>query len=154
MKSRKIVINATHGGFGLSPEAILDLYCRGSISIVAQKVEDFFPENDDGSPFSLDEQIHRWREYLSLGTPLNPFQTYFSPDEMFVLTYQKIARDDCDLVDVVEKLGAKANGPVSTLEVIEIPGDVVWQIEECEGLEHVAEAHRTWFGKDDQAWRI
>lgn len=152
MKARKIVINTAHGGFGLSPEAILDLYARGSISVMAQKVEDFFPEKDDGSSFQdFDEQIHRWREYFSLGSPLNPFQTYFSPDEMFVLTYKKIARDDFDLVDVVEKLGAKANGPVSILEVIEIPGDMVWQIEECEGLEHVAEAHRRWFGKADQA---
>jgi hypothetical protein len=149
VKARKIVINTTQGGFGLSPAATLELYTRGSTAIVAQRVEDFFPEKGDGSAFDFDEQMYRWREYWALGAPLDPFQTYFSMDGRFVLTYEKIARDDSDLVDVVEKLGANANGPLATLQVIEIPDDVVWQLEECEGLEHVAEAHRTWNGKGE-----
>jgi hypothetical protein len=147
VKARKIVISSTPGGFGLSPEATLELYRRRSIAIVARRVEDFFPEKGDGSSLDFHEQIYRWRDYFSLGKPLSPFQIYFSTDEMFVLTYQNIARDDSDLVEVVEKLGAKANGPFSTLEIIEIPDDVVWHVEECEGLEHVAEAHRTWHRK-------
>jgi hypothetical protein len=149
VKARKIVINTTRGGFGLSPAATLELYGRGSTAVLAHRVEDFFPDKGDGSAFDLDEQKYRWREYLSLGAPLNPFQTYFSMDGRFVLTYREIARDDSDLVEVVEKLGAKANGPLATLEVIEIPHDVVWQLEECEGFEHVAEAHRTWYGKGE-----
>lgn len=143
------MINSTQGGFGLSPEATIELYRRGSSAIVAQRIDDVFLENGDGSAVNFDEQISRWRDYFSACKPLNPFQTYFSPDEKFVLTYQKIARDDFDLVEVVERMGTKANGPLSTLEVIEIPADVKWRIEECEGLEHVAEAHRTWYGKGE-----
>jgi hypothetical protein len=150
VKSRKIVINTTRGGFALSPAAILVLASRGSRAIVAQRVEEFFPEKGEGSAFDFDEQIYRWREYCASGKSLDPFQTFFSTDERFVLTYENIARDDFDLVEVVETLGAEANGPVSTLEVIEIPEDVIWRIEECEGLEHVAEAHRTWHGKGEQ----
>jgi hypothetical protein len=55
-----------------------------------------------------------------------------------------IARDDPRLIDVVEKLGGKANGLYADLTVIEIPDDVEWQIEEYDGMECVAEKHRVW----------
>ena len=56
----------------------------------------------------------------------------------------EIARDDYDLVYVVETLGEKANTPHSKLKVVEIPADVKWQIEEYDGSEHIAEQHRIW----------
>jgi hypothetical protein len=28
--------------------------------------------------------------------------------------------------------------------VVEIPDDVNWQVEEYDGMEHIAEKHRTW----------
>jgi len=149
LQARKVVINSSHGGFGLSPEATLELYRRGCRGIQAKRVEDVFPEKGDGSALDFDEQIHRWRAYLSSCEPLDPFQTYFSPDEKFVLAYPTIDRDDPDLVAVVEQLGTKANALLSTLEIVEIPEDVIWQIKECNGLEHVAEAHRTWYGKGE-----
>lgn len=55
-----------------------------------------------------------------------------------------IARDDADLVAVVEGLGKLANDRYSALKVVEIPADVEWTIGEYDGLEHVAERHRTW----------
>jgi hypothetical protein len=54
-------------------------------------------------------------------------------------------RDDYDLVTVVEGLGAKANGSHAKLKVVEIPADVQWIIEEYDGVEHIAEVHRTWY---------
>lgn len=56
----------------------------------------------------------------------------------------EIARDDYDLVYIVETLGEKANTSYSKLKVVEIPADVEWQIEEYDGSEHIAEQHRTW----------
>ena len=56
----------------------------------------------------------------------------------------EIARDDYDLVYIVETLGEKANTSYSMLKVVEIPADVEWQIEEYDGSEHIAESHRTW----------
>ena len=55
-----------------------------------------------------------------------------------------IERDDPHLVKVVETLGKKANGRFARLKVVDIPEDVDWQIEEYDGLEWVAEMHRTW----------
>lgn len=53
-------------------------------------------------------------------------------------------RSNPKLVNCIEALGRKANGYCSHLKVVEIPDDVKWQIEEYDGLEWVAEKHRTW----------
>jgi len=55
-----------------------------------------------------------------------------------------IPRDSPHLIAVVESMGKRANGECATLLVVEIPDDVLWQIEEYDGMEHVAEKHRTW----------
>ena len=55
-----------------------------------------------------------------------------------------IERDDPGLVKVVETLGGAANGMCAELRIVEIPTDVDWQIEEYDGMEHIAEKHRTW----------
>jgi hypothetical protein len=48
------------------------------------------------------------------------------------------------LVAVVEKLGDRANGKSVNLKIVEIPDGVGWEIESCDGMEWVAEKHRTW----------
>lgn len=55
-----------------------------------------------------------------------------------------IERDDPYLVEVVKRLGAKANGAHASLKIVEIPADVSWHIAEYDGNEWVAEDHRTW----------
>lgn len=55
-----------------------------------------------------------------------------------------IARDDPDLIEVIEELGPMAYGDCSELKIVEIPDDVDWVIEEYDGIEWVSEAHRTW----------
>lgn len=62
------------------------------------------------------------------------------------LAYDDLSMRSCTrLVDVVEKLGSKANGGSANLKVVEIPDDVEWEIEAYDGLEWVAEKHRTWY---------
>lgn len=58
--------------------------------------------------------------------------------------YWDISRDDPVLVELVEKLGDKAGHQYANLKVVDIPDDVDWYIEEYDGLEWVAEKHRTW----------
>lgn len=55
-----------------------------------------------------------------------------------------IPRDDPYLIKVIKELGMAANGPHANLKIVEIPGDVEWLIQEYDGAEWVAEAHRTW----------
>ena len=61
----------------------------------------------------------------------------------------EIARDDADLIAVVEALGSEKAGDdrCAFLKVVEVPmwlREKGWHIEEYDGSEHIAEDHQTW----------
>lgn len=115
---KKIVINKCHGGFGLSHEAIMLYAEKKGINIVTQVQENAL------CPFvyyidEVSEDNHFWDG--------------------------DIKRDDPALVATVEELGEKANDRFAELHIVEIPDDVAgWAINEYDGMEWVAEYHRTW----------
>ena len=112
----KVVINSDFGGFGLSDEAIRAYAKKKGITLVEEKDSQFgFTNFYDGE---------------------------ISDDNLF--WDRDIPRNDEDLVEIVENLGAAASGRFSSLKVVEIPEDVNWYIEEYDGREWVAERHRTW----------
>jgi len=53
-------------------------------------------------------------------------------------------RDDPLLIQVIEELGTRANGPLAKLKIVEIPDGTDYTIISQDGLEHIAEVHRTW----------
>ena len=53
-------------------------------------------------------------------------------------------RSNPALVKCVEALGKDASGELSSLNVVEIPDDVTWEIAEYDGLESVVEKHHKW----------
>lgn len=55
-----------------------------------------------------------------------------------------IERDDPLLIQVFQEVGQAAAGHMCHLKLVEIPAEVHWHIAECDGLEWVAEDHRTW----------
>lgn len=57
----------------------------------------------------------------------------------------EIPRDDPALVRVVEELKERAGERYSDLKVVEIPDGVEWELCEYDGIEWVAEKHRTWY---------
>lgn len=57
---------------------------------------------------------------------------------------KNIARNDPKLVEVVERLGDRANGIHAKLEIVEIPDGVEWEINEFGGQEEIHEKHRKW----------
>ena len=116
----KVVINACHGGFGLSDSAFEKFLDRKGIVWKKQ------PRVGYG-----------WHEYYHAG--------HLGEDEHYLYS-RNMTRDrsDPDLVAVVEEMGKEANGFCAELKVIEIPDGVEWHISEYDGIEHVAEDHRTW----------
>lgn len=56
----------------------------------------------------------------------------------------KVDRDDPVLVKIVSSMGNKANSRYACLKIVEIPDDVEWVVQEYDGKEWVAEAHKTW----------
>lgn len=55
-----------------------------------------------------------------------------------------IQRDDARLIQVVQEMGRAASGPHAALVIVEIPDGTDYEISELDGMEHVAEKHRTW----------
>ena len=56
-----------------------------------------------------------------------------------------IERDDPFLIQTFIELGEKCNDIMAELKLVEFPVDVQWIIVEYDGVEHVAEKHRTWY---------
>ena len=53
-------------------------------------------------------------------------------------------RTNPKLVEVVEKLGEKANGQFADLKVVEIPNNINWFISDYDGIEKIEEEHKIW----------
>jgi hypothetical protein len=133
-----VAVNRCFGGFGLS-EAGYRLYA-------ARKGLTLYPENEGG--------FTTWWIVPPDDRPVTGDEWYkLSDDERAaandaydrcVLYSKDMSRTDPDLIAVIEQLGPAASSDLAKLEVVEIPADVEWHIDEYDGLEHVAENHRTW----------
>jgi hypothetical protein len=118
---RHVVINACHGGFSLSHDAIL-LYHRYAGT-----------------------QIY-WRD-LEPSSSWSPRIYHLDPEctDQHCWSDQDLVRDDPVLVRVVRELGGDAaGGPAAMLKVVKVPADVSWIVQDYDGMEWVAEVHRTW----------
>jgi hypothetical protein len=139
----KVVINNCHGGFGLSHEAVMRYFEIKGIAVYPEQGKDSWgfwtywtvkPEDrvevKEGDAFYEMSQADR-REY-------NKKVSEQSVRE------RDIQRHDPALVQTVEEMGDEANGTYAELKVVDIPDDVDYVVEEYDGMEHIAEAHRTW----------
>ena len=69
-------------------------------------------------------------------------QSYF--DACDALNWSWEMRADRTLVDIIELDAERYGGDRASLKVVEIPDDVEWYIHDYDGMEHIAEKHRTW----------
>jgi len=56
----------------------------------------------------------------------------------------EIERTDKKMIEIVKELGESASSPLAKIEIVEIPDGTEWEIEDYDGIEWVAEKHRTW----------
>ncbi|HYQ47097.1 MAG TPA: hypothetical protein VER11_34240 [Polyangiaceae bacterium] len=146
----KIAINTCYGGFSLSPEATLELWKRGG-PVEATPIDEYFGVDkgkSPGEPCGKNESLARWREYLASDRKRSSFVTVFSPDESLALYAGRLSGDamraDPILVKLIEEMGDAANGDCAEIKIVDVPDGVDWEISEYDGLEHVAEKHRSW----------
>ena len=125
----KIVYNACYGGFGLSHEAVLRYAELKGIKL-------YFEQQYSTYCYYLIpvEEYNRIRA-VEEAKPLGPGRfkesnsAYFAPCS--------IERNDPALVQVVEELGKKANGPYARLVIEDIPAGTLYRIDEYDGYESV-----------------
>lgn len=106
----KIVYNACHGGFGLSPVAIVRYFELRGISVTPEY------ESDALRHFGLAK---------------------YRRDDGTILDKLDFARHDPLLVKVVEELGEKANGRFAKLQIEKVRKGARYRIDEYDGYESV-----------------
>lgn len=147
----RVVINACHGGFGLSHDAAMAYAARKGIALYAWADDistKHFGEPDDPSTYRgilhyTTVPAEQYRE-LEADVRANDKDYKRLNESGWFWSYRDVPRDDPDLVSVVEEMGAKANGRHAQLRIVEVPAGVSWCIEEYDGSEWIAEEHRTW----------
>lgn len=137
----KVVVNRCFGGFGLSDKAIEMVMKRKGLDCFRYEqtkwsFQDGMEEYTRCDVFN--ENIFTIYSTEDLGKKIDKY-----PSES-CWYYGNLKRDDADLIAVVEELGEEANSWASNLEVVEIPDDVVWEIDEYDGIETIHEVHRSW----------
>lgn len=159
----KVVINTCFGGFSLSPAGVAALAARRGRTAYFFKQES--PLRGAYIPITIEEAAEAFMFY-AFDIP-NPNEVLPDTSRWGEMSQQErqasndlyakhslevgrgeSARHDPDLVAVVEELGGGyrtgASGRHAELTVVEIPDGIEYEIEECDGNEHVAEKHRTW----------
>jgi len=120
----KIVLNKCFGGFSISKEAAKFMAARGNKQAAKELEENKNPRKKKNG---------------------EPYETYwhgFGYVEGFPDGYD---RKDPDLVAAVETLGSKvASGNLAQLEVINIPDDIVYEMQDYDGIETIHEEHDSW----------
>lgn len=141
----KIVINNCYGGFSLSKECIERMF-----QIKGKKV--WVEEDTRYRSLGLvtvwtvppEERIEVLEGDAYRNLTKTQLQEYNSKYLEQTWYDREIDRADPALVQAVEELGDAAGGSYAELKVVEIPDDVDWMIQEYDGMEHIAERHRTW----------
>jgi hypothetical protein len=119
----KVAINRCFGGFGISNPAFEKLLERKGIAY--EKVDAKFKFRTDAFDYYKAGMVDQDDGYLS--------EYDFCSD-----------RSDPDLIAVIEEMGKESWGWAAEIAIVEIPDDVKWHVDEYDGMEHIAEDHRTW----------
>lgn len=136
----KVVINRCFGGFSLSPPAM-----QRMAELQGRKCYFFKDGHTSSKPY---QRIPKGESlpnlfFTAFDVP-NPNTPKFAYDK-HVITSRPENRSDPLLIQVIEELGAAgASGSCADLKIVEIPDGIEYEISEYDGLEHIAEKHRTW----------
>jgi hypothetical protein len=139
-KTKQVVINKCHGGFGLS--------AAGMMRYAEIKGIKLWVENSNTIPTywtvppeerQVESDTKDWNTWT-----INQRTAWDDRYKQEYLYSRDFDREDPTLIQVVNELGKTASGSCADLVIVEIPADVNYEIKEYDGMEHIAEVHRTW----------
>ena len=150
---KKVAINVCYGGFGLS-DAVYEKLIEWGIPVrkyteqIREEGGQFKDEPSNDGEVIFDRELtpigeSTWndRYHEHKGNPSRLFgQRYWET----WISYDNACRAHPLIIRAIEELGEAANGEFAELKIVEIPDDVEFIIDEYDGLEHIAEKHRTW----------
>lgn len=139
----KIVINQRYGGFSLSFLAKQEYAKLKGFKIFFYE-QTKYKHRDGVEEYTRVETSDDVNLIMDLKKDLGITISKWPSDNSIYFSDRDIDRTDKDLIKVVEKLGKKANGQCADLNVIEIPDDINYEIEEYDGNEWIAECHKVW----------
>lgn len=118
---------------------------RGSTAIKVLTVDEYTGGR------GLDDELHKIDPLTDIGDGFRARRllggVLYRDDKVYTLDEDYNTRKERthpDVVAIVEELGERASGDCAKLAIVEIPDGVEWEIDEYDGMEHIAEAHRTW----------
>ena len=111
----KILVNRCYGGFGFS-----DQFYEALGWVVKEK----------GSFFKYYEPTEEWKERYPQES------TYYDDRDI---------RTNPEVIALFEEKGSEwSSGGFAKLDLVEIPDDIRYEIDEYDGIETIREEHRTW----------
>ena len=140
----RIAVNKCYGGFSISAEALVELVKMKSDVIESMSLKDY-----TGDQSTMDEYKahHTYASFKKIGGFEAEEYGVLHKDNMVYFLKDKHdneTRTHKDLIYVIEKMGEKSWGRCSQLDIVEIPDNVNWEIDEYDGMESVDEVHRSW----------
>jgi hypothetical protein len=149
----KIVINDCFGGFSLSALAVKRLaelngkecyFFRIKLGISKYAPISIKEANESmfWTAFSISDP-EKFLPVEKIGKD-GTYKDYNREYEKISLDCRPENRTDPLLVQMVEELGAEANGSCACLKIVEIPDGTDWEIDEYDGSETIHEKHQSW----------
>ena len=139
----KVAINRCFGGFGLSHEAVMRYFEIKGTTV--------YPEQGGGVwkfwtywTVKPEDRIEDKEGEAFYSMSIDERKAYNEAFAAQTVCPREIARNDPALIQAIEEQGTGAFGDHAEIAIVEVPDDVKWHIYEYDGLEHVAEDHRTW----------
>lgn len=144
----KVAYNNCFGGFSLSPIAETEYRKKKGIELTWYKGEGSYPYQSYSRVVAGDVEcgpgvsafiLSASNKDLGNNIKEIPTENYF-----YESWHGSENRADPDLIEVIERLGEKANGDCASLAIEEIPDGVEFEIDEYDGNESVVPPRMSW----------
>ncbi len=141
----KVAYNNCFGGFGLSPLATTEFAKKKGITLTWYKQVGYRHEGNekhvkvDGIPDDNGMSISAATEDLGDEITSIPNEAYYSPSFS-----ENESRCDPDLIEVIERLGDKADGLYASLAIKEVPDGASFEVTKYDGSEGVVPPRMSW----------
>lgn len=144
---KKVVINKSHSLFSVKKSALLEIYKRMNNLDKAYvyvtknitkcyKIPEDLVDSFNGIMFIFKDDLGDTINKLEINNPQHL--------DMFSIL-GPIPRENEELIKLLEEWGTeRCSDTLSFLRVVEIPTDIEYTIQDNDGLEWIAEKHRTW----------